>query len=349
MIEPDGVRDALPVDGQCWPAAIASGPCRLQHDGFVERLPAVARLRRLDLGAGAARVPQHRDRRDGGSDRRMEGDPGWQFATQASLSCDAVDTHGRAERDAAIAARRDEDIGLAVCRRAPGHGDERAGRSNPRRRVRPTGEVERDRARTGGSARGEHYDRQGGAGERPGSPAPSEVEGESRPYLPERRPYLRQDSSNVSHRHSSASRRFPSALYVLRSALRFAFGVHVPDLVASCQKRSRSANCPLRGIAHRRHLVERGRRVGGVGPGAEVGVAGDLVHRVREVEHLGDRLESHRPARCGTSRLTRRLMLKKLVADAGVARDELAIDDRAGPAVPCTVVTPEVMLNGAAE
>ena len=48
-------------------------------------------------------------------------------------------------------------------------------------------------------------------------------------------------------------------------------------------------------------------------------------------------------------RLTRTLTLKKSLPIPGVARDERAVDDRAGPAVPWTVVTPDVMLNGSAE
>ncbi len=126
MIEPDGMRDALPIDGQCRPAAITRGPIGLQGHRRLEGQAAISRSRALDRrrrrrARSTARSPDGSPPGVPGTQR----DPGRQFPAEPPFTGLLVDAHRRAERAAAVATDRREDVGLAVGPGTPRHRDER--------------------------------------------------------------------------------------------------------------------------------------------------------------------------------------------------------------------------------
>ena len=149
VIEPHGVRVAAIVDRQGRPAAVANRAVRLQGDRRRERPASIRGPRQLDARGCAARIPQHGDRRQRLPGDLVDGDAWRQLAAEPPLARCAVHLHGRAERAAAIPARGDEHVSLAVGAGAPRHGHERTVGRHGGRGVGAAGDVERHDASGG--------------------------------------------------------------------------------------------------------------------------------------------------------------------------------------------------------
>ena len=147
MVEPDGMHDAGAVHRQRRPAPIPSCPVGLEHHGHAERAAAVERPRTLDRGRRASRIPEDHDLGVATRRARHQRHARWQLPTEPPLPRHTIDLHGRAERAAGVATDRREDVGLAVQRGAPRHGDDITNRRDGRGGIRSPRHVERhDRA-----------------------------------------------------------------------------------------------------------------------------------------------------------------------------------------------------------
>ena len=126
-----------------------------------------------------------------------------------------------------------------------------------------------------------------------------------------------------SDQQSSVQFRHPSHVHCPWSSL-LPCGL-IPD---NFRTAAAAPNCQLRGSPTAVIWLNVGDGLAGYAPAPKLVLRASLVRPVGQVEHLGQRLELDAVPPSRNARLTRRLSAEELVAHAGVARDELAVDDR---------------------